>query len=49
MNFNTNVAFDAMNTDILLNTLVSLFYVGGTAFDWLSLCLTGRSQCVMIG
>ena len=44
-----SAAFDAINTDILLNTLASRFSIGDTAFDWLRSYLTGRSQCVMIG
>ena len=44
-----SAAFDTINTDIFLNTLVSRFGIADTGFDWLRSYLTGRSQCVMIG
>ena len=45
----TSAAFDTINIEQLLNTLVSRFNIGSRALDWFKSYLTGRSQRVMIG
>ena len=46
---NLSAAFDTVNYTILLNRLKYHFGFSGTALSWICLCLTGRTQKVVIG